>query len=191
VNKPIYLTKDQVPTHLRGGYSGNKFSVQVCEEMTIPSTAGLWDGGSRDTFEVLRLADGKAIEPLARGLAPWDGARQSVSVTLEPGICVREHSILQGKDLGLRFYLHPAAAAAILPAAADLSELERMVLNATASLKSSYGGRDRYQMATDDLRYSGKPCPSRADWEAAKAALVGRGYLNLAGAITVAGKNAR
>jgi len=31
---------------------------------------------------------------------------------------------------------------------------------------------------------------SRADWDAAKQSLIGRGYLNKAGAITTAGRNA-
>jgi hypothetical protein len=94
--------------------------------------------------------------------------------------------------MGLTFHVHPADAAALLPApAADLSAHEKLVLEATASLKSSYGGRDRYQMATDDLRYARKPYPSRAEWDAAKAELIGRGYLNKAGVITVAGRNAR
>ena len=54
-------------------------------------------------------------------------------------------------------------------------------------------------MLRDDCRhtYGGPmPCkltevPTRAQWDEAKAALIGRGLLNKAGAITVTGRNAR
>ncbi len=37
----IYLTPDQVPSHLRAGYAGKKLAARVCESMTIPMDAGL------------------------------------------------------------------------------------------------------------------------------------------------------
>jgi hypothetical protein len=188
--KPIYLTKEQVPVQLRGSYAGQKFSACVVEHVTVPADAGLWSEGSRDTYRLVALATGESIKASDDMAAPWDH-RVDRTINLVPGFCVIEHSIFCGRDMGLTFYVHPADAVALLPAPpADLSETEKRVLNATASLKSSYGGRDRYQMATDDLRYAGKAFPSREEWETAKRALVGRGYLTKAGAITVAGKNA-
>lgn len=190
----IYLTKDQVPAHLRNGYSGNKFKARVTGTVDIPSTAGLWEGGSRTTHQLIRLSDG-ALLPLTDVSAPWDNLRQSRNIALEPGIAVIEHSIFCGKDMGLTFCLHPDDVAAMLPApVADLSDIEKLVLNATKSFKSSYGGKDRYQMACDELRYgayAGKyAAPTRAQWDAAKQSLIARGYLNKAGAITVSGRNA-
>lgn len=94
--------------------------------------------------------------------------------------------------MGLTFYVNPSNAAALLPAPVELSAHEKEVLNATRSYKSSYGGRDRYDMAQSAAQY-GKNAgafPSREQWEAAKAALMARGFLNKAGAITVKGKNA-
>jgi hypothetical protein len=184
----VHLDPNQVPAHLKAGYSGKHLKARVCERVTVPMTAGLWDGGSRDTYRVVRLSDGAEISPVDESAAPWDRSRSAREIALEPGFCVVEHSIFRGKDLGLTFHMHPQDATRMLPAPVELTELERMVLEATRSLKASYGGRDRYQMATDNLRYSDKP--SRTQWDEAKAALIGRGYLNKAGAITTAGKNA-
>ncbi len=188
----IHLDANMVPASLRGGYSGKMFKARVCESVTIPMDAGLWSGGSRETYRVVRLADGAEIEPL-RDQSPWDRARRDISVTLEPGIAVICHSMFCGKDHGLTFYVHPSNAAQLLPApSAELTDHEKIVLTATRSYKSSYGGKDRYEMAQGDYRYGDKAhlYPTRAQWDAAKQSLIGKGLLNKAGAITTAGKNA-
>lgn len=191
----VHLDSNMVPAHLRQGYNGKMFKAQVCEQVTIPMTAGLWEGGSRDLYRVIRLADGKSIEPVNQSAAPWDKRRDTI-IALKPGIAVIEHSIFCGKDHGLRFYVHPADAAKLLPAPVELSDIERTILRATRAYKASYGGRDRYDMARDDAGYKTSTSygpavnfPSRTDWHAAKAGLVNRGYLNKAGAITTAGRN--
>lgn len=190
---PIYLDRSQVPASLRGSYSGNKFKAYVTEHMTVPATAGLWDGGSRDTYSAYRLADGAQVQFPGQHLSPWDN-RKDQQVTMQPGIAIIEHSVFCGKDMGLTFYLHPTDAAPMLPAPqADLTAVEALVLEYTISRKSSYQGKDRYAMALDDYRYrEGAPLfPKRAQWDEAKAALITRGYLNKAGAVTTAGRNAR
>jgi hypothetical protein len=190
----VYLDPNQVPANLRNGYAGRKFQASVCETVTVPMTAGLWDGGSRDVYSYIRLSDGAAVEMPGQRNAP-DSSRSEVLVTLVPGYAVVRHSRFQGQDMGLTFYIHPDNAATMLPApSADLAPHEKLVLIATRSLKSSYGGRDRYQMAADE--YSCRQAlgdstyPTREQWDAAKAALISRGYLNKAGAITPAGRNA-
>jgi hypothetical protein len=190
----VYLDIDQVPAQLRQGYAGRKFQAKVCEEVTIPMDAGLWSGGSRDTYRVVRFEDGATIEPM-RNQAPWDKSRQDIPVKLAPGIAVIEHTIFCGKDLGLTFYVHPENARKLLPAPVELTALEKLVLEYTAHRKSSYMGRDRYQMAVEDARYGygenrEKLVPSRPEWDAAKQSLIARGFLNKAGAITTAGRNA-
>ena len=185
-----YLEPNQVPSHLKRGYSGKRFTAQASEQVTIPSYAGLWDGGSRDTYQIIRLADGAVVAASNNSSAPWDNKRVNRIVTLEPGIAVVEHSITCGKDMGLRFYVHPSDIVKMLPATVELTETERLVLTATKTYKSSYNGMDRYDMATGDFRYANKPYPSRDEWNAAKQALVERKLLNRAGAITVSGKNA-
>jgi len=189
----IYLEPSKVPSHLRQGYNGNKFKAVVCTDVTIPADAGLWGGGSRETYHVIDLNTGRTINAPGQYAAPWDSSRREQKVELVPSIAIVEHSIFCGKDMGLTFYIHPDNAAKLLPAPqAELSAHEKIVLNATCSFKSSYGGRDRYQMAQDNYRY--RPCeggyPSREQWETAKASLIAQGLLNKAGAVTPAGRNA-
>ena len=191
----IYLDANMVPATLRRGYDGKKFKAHVCETMTIPMTAGLWDGGSRDKYSVIRLADGAEIEPINHNAAPWNRERRDVTVQLEPGIAVVEHSMFCGKDMGLTFYVHPSNAAQLLPRpSGELTPHEKLVLIATRSLKSSYAGRDRYDNAQGEYHcekaLAGAPYPSRAQWDEAKQSLIGKGLLNKAGAITTAGRNA-
>lgn len=186
----VYLDPKQVPTQLAAGYTGKKFKARVTESVHIPMTAGLWDGGSCDTYRVVRIADGAAMMPTAEGAAPWDNERKARDIKLEPGFCVIEHSIFCGKDMGLTFHVHPADAAPLLPSTTELDPTEQLVLNATAAFKASYNGRDRYDMATDDLRYARAPYPTRDAWNTAKEALISKGLLTKAGAITTAGRNA-
>tara|TARA_Y100000310_G_C20475602_1_gene712235 strand:- start:322 stop:909 length:588 start_codon:yes stop_codon:yes gene_type:complete len=193
MTKSIAIEPKDVPQHLRGGYSGRKFKAQAAETMTIGAHAGLWDGGSKDYFYAIRLEDGARVEISDSFHAPWDSERRSQTVTLKPGFAVVEHSIFCGKDMGLRFYLHPADIAKMLPAPVELNAYEKHVLNATACYKASYNGQDRYDMSLRDWpreqTESDNPM-SRPLWEIAKQALIERKLLNKAGAITVAGRNA-
>jgi hypothetical protein len=70
--------------------------------------------------------------------------------------------------MGLTFYVHPDNAVKLLPPTIELSTMEKAVLDATRSYKSSYMGKDRYQMWTAD---NGKATASRLEWETAKQAL--------------------
>jgi hypothetical protein len=190
----IHLESSQVPATLRGAYAGHKFKAVVCESLTIPCTAGLWDGGSRDLYQAVDLATGQRHSGTFQNEAPW-GDRKDREVALVPGLAIVEHSIFCGKDMGLTFYLHPTNAAALLPAPIELTSLEKLILEATRSLKSSYMGRDRYQMKLEDYRWSqdaknGIPFPTREQWEQVKTDLIAKGFLNKAGAITVKGRNA-
>lgn len=184
----IHLDGAMVPASLRGAYTGKMFEAIVCESMTIPMDAGLWSGGSRDVFKVVRLADGAEVPAVNHNAAPWD-AQHDVPVTLVPGVAVVRHTMFCGKDLGLTFYVHPDNAAKLLPAPVELTAFEAIVLRATSHYKSSYAGRDRYDMAKGDSR-DGSPYPTREEWNTAKARLIVAGLLNKAGAITPAGRNA-
>lgn len=179
-----------VPSHLRAGYAGRHFTAEACATVTIPASAGLWDGGSRDTYHVVRLSDGSQIAASDQMLSPWDDKRRGRVITLEPGVAVVRHSMLCGKDMGLRFYLHPSDIVQMIAPPLELTDVERLILVATRSYKASYGGMDRYTMARHDFRYADRPYPSREEWNTAKLALIGRKLLNRAGAITVIGRNA-
>jgi hypothetical protein len=184
----IYLESSQVPPALRRADT-RKYRVEVREYITIPATAGLWDGGSRDVFTICRLQDGAAVRFPGQDEAPW-GARADRRIELQPGLCVVEDSIFCGKDMGRRIYIHPANAAGMLPAPVELSAIERMVLEYTATRKSSYMGRNRFQMACDDALWNKTEAPTQAAWNDAVAALQGRGMLDKRGAITTTGRNA-
>jgi hypothetical protein len=201
IDDAIYLEPSMVPDALRAGYSGKKFKVRVVSEVTIPSYAGNWDGGSRDAYRLVELESGRDVAASDNVSAPWD-KRSDRRIVLRPGFAVVEHSIFCGKDMGLTFYVHPDNAAKLLPApAAELSPYEKTVLEATIGKKSSYGGQDRYDMAKSDCAYSsywkayglseGVPFPTRAQWQEAKDSLIAKGLLNKAGAVTTAGRNAR
>lgn len=186
----IYLDRKEVPAALRGSYTGNKFQVVVTESVTIPADAGLWSGGSRDHYQIVELFSAERRNAPNQHLDPWTSARQDRKVELREGYAVVEHSIFCGKDLGLTIYINPVNAAALLPAPVELTDDQRFVLDATSRFKSSYNGRDRFQLANDNIRYSGKSPVSRERWDAAKAELIAAGLLTKAGAITTKGKNA-
>jgi hypothetical protein len=197
MTQSIYLEPDKVPQVIRGRYAGRKFQAVIGETMHIPATAGMWEGGSRETYHGLRLADGADVS-LSDGDAAWAGKQADRTMTLEPGIVVIRSSVFQGRDMGLTIFMHPATAAPLLPAPIDdITEVEQLVLNYTAHRKSSYGGKDRYEMMVDDRApwrswsdKAGQPVPTREEWNAAKVTLAERGLLNKAGAITPAGRNA-
>jgi hypothetical protein len=190
----------KVPNHLRGGYTGRSFRAGVTERVEIPSTAGLWEGGSRDTYSLIRLADGASLSATPSG-DPWNRSGGTI-VLLEPGIAVAKRTTFAGKDHGITFYVHPANAAAMLPAPApEMGPVERLVLAYICTRKSSYAGRNRFQQAAGDIRdgwperAAGWPRDSRrppnaGEWEEAKQMLVEKGFLTKVGAVTPAGRNA-
>lgn len=191
----VYLEPSQIPESIRSGYSGKRFKAIVCDSVFIPSYAGLWDGGSRTTYNAVELATGETRAASNNMSAPWDKDRRDQRIALRDGFAIISHSIFQGKDMGLTIYLHPNNAVAILPPKVELSPLERLVLEYTQGRKSSYNGRDRFDMLCDDLHYSRdrkglESIPTRADWNAAKDSLISQGFLNARGAITNKGRNA-
>lgn len=187
----IHLEPALVPVHLRGGYTGKTFRAEISASATIPAHAGLWDGGSRESYSLVEIATGRAVPFSGQTSAPWSPERREVVFDIPAGFVVVRHSVFCGKDMGVQFTLRPEDAAPLLPKPIELSPVERIVLIATRSYKASYGGQDRYQMAARDLSYrQGAVMPSRSDWDAAKTALIARGLLDKRGAITVAGRNA-
>lgn len=189
----FHLNAKDVPAYLRNGYTGTKFQVQTAEVGCIPSDAGLSSGGSRDTYQLVELATGKAAQ-VSLNTAPWDSSRSGDNTfQMRQGFALVRHSMFCGHDHGLTFILHPDDAVKMLPAATEpLSRNEQLVLDATRSFKASYNGQDRYQMAQDRSRWSTSETsfPSRAEWQEAKDSLIERKFLNKAGAITPDGRNA-
>ena len=195
-----------VPPQLRGSYRGKQFEAFVTESMTVPATAGIWDEGSRDTYHAVELKTGRGVPLSDQYSAPLSGERGDREITLQQGIVVVRHTIGRGKDLGLTFYVNPIDAVPMLPAPIALTDHERIVLLATKSFKASYAGKDRFEMTVAQIehedglpqnirkylphRIPGERQVTRKEWEVAKSALIDRGLLNKAGAMTVAGRNA-
>lgn len=170
-------------------YNGQKYRVTVTEAPI--SLTSCWQDGSRDYYQVVRLADMQqiSIPENGSGYTAVDRAYGPFGLPLNlpaAGYAVVEHSISCGKDMGLTIYVHPYNATAMLPAPAELTWAEKVVLVATRSLKSSYAGISDYRFVEAN-RETGI---TRLDWDTAKQALIARGMLNKQGAIQISGKNA-
>lgn len=185
----VHLDPSAIPAHLRGSYTGRKFTAEACETVNVPATAGLWDGGTRDLYQALELSTGKAVDLIDRNASPWSEARGMwpATVSLKPGYCIRRET--QGWWQSVHFYVHPADIVSMLPAPApELDAYETAVLTATATFKASYGGQDRRQMWNAN---GGVPTDiTPGEWATAKLHLIELGLLNAAGAITTKGRNA-
>lgn len=190
----VHLTPGMVPVAVLGTYTGRRLSARLVATVTVPATAGHWDGGTRDVYRAVRLTDG--VE-----LSLTDENRPKDTVfTLQAGIVVVRET--QGAFSDLTIYVRPEDAISVLPRApSTLPPFGHMVLVMSRDRKSQYNGKDRYMMAEADVRHGGdhyrnalgllpgQDFPSRVDWDLAKAALRDRGLLSKNGAITTAGRN--
>lgn len=162
-------------------YKGTKVQANITDSIQFYGTN--WDGGNRRTYVLIELASMRAVQ-----------------VSQAPFL---EHSTLHDKPQPIpdgyvvvvwvesryeHIEIHSPAAnlSGLLPVKVELTENERVVLIATRSLKSSYGGISNYRWH-EAGRSRGI---SLEEWEATKVKLVARGYLARNGAITVDGKNA-
>jgi hypothetical protein len=158
-------------------YSGNKFTLDFKDSIYIDNT---WSGGSREQTVFVRLDTFTAFVP------PDSYRAGAQTVPIPEGSVAVQHVIFSGKDLGIRFIAPPGAAKMFPAPAADVTEDEIIVLVATRSYKSSYGGDSNVRF--HEARKNTGITEER--WLAAKASAAAKGYLNKAGAITTAGKNA-
>jgi len=177
-----HLDKKDVPASLRAGYSGNKFKAQAVTSLTIGSDAGLWSGGTRDFYYMIRLADGATCDFPGQQSAPWNSARADKDVSIDPGFAIVRHSHFCGSDMGLEFFVNPADIVKLVPHddSSALCDVERRVLYIISAYKS-FARPDEFRRAGIDVNEA----------DAIKARLISLGYLNKAGAITVKGRNAR
>jgi hypothetical protein len=178
----LHLDKNMVPAALRAGYNGARFRAEPCESMTIHADAGLWSGGTRDSFSAFELATGRSAPMPGQSGSPWSADRVERSINMRPGYIIVKHSMFCGKDMGLTFYIHPADVAALIPAqnGPELSDRELKALAIVGGVKSSY-------RADEFARQGYKP----AEVETIKARLLELGLIDKRGAITTAGRNAR
>lgn len=165
-------------------YKGRTFQLYVSD---VPlNCASCWEGGSRTYYKFVRLVDGAVSQEVpAQSMfdKPLIGAE---AVTLPEGIVCVEHSIFCGKDMGLRIIVRPENAAGLLPAPVELSLNDKIVLYATAHLKSSYAGDSniRFHEAQKNTGIT------QENWDSTRVSLQERRLLDKRGAITADGRNA-
>lgn len=162
-------------------YTGRKF--KVCEFRGPMRLDSNWSGGSRNFWAILELATLKSA-PIAENGTPWH-PEIARAETLPPGFAVVEHTVFCGKDLGLTLHVGEDNLARLLPPAEEISWAQKVVLAATAGLKSSYGGIKDYRRheAREDTGITD------AEYLTAKSECQAKGWLNAAGAITNEGRN--
>jgi hypothetical protein len=183
MREAIILELEQVPPQLRGvdGYMGRHYAVTARESFTVPADAGLWEGGSRDTYLLVELATGRTIHAVAHEAAPWAKDRKSITTNIPPGAALVLHSIFRGKDMGLVFHVHPDSIAPMLPApsALELSLAEQVVLSVSSGLIPKARREYAARAGVDGNAY-----------ESALLSLQGKGLMSANKALTVKGKNA-
>lgn len=162
------------------GYKGHKFSYHICKSYI--NDQSYWDGGSRTYYQYINFGSKEQLEVLETTKHTFHTARK---IGLKPGWACVTHTVYCGKDQGLTVYFHPDNAD-LIPKKAELTDNEKVVLIATATLKNSYGGRSniRFHEAHRDTRIS------QDDWDTTKEALIKKGLLLKNGGITSEGRHA-
>jgi hypothetical protein len=103
-------------------YKGRKIKV---EAKTTYVMSNYWDGGSRDYAVAYHLASGETAQPSVVTANPMRGQAHA-QVDIPEGVAIVEHSIFQGKDVGIRIYVNPANMGKFLPEAhGEKGELPR------------------------------------------------------------------
>lgn len=166
------------------GYTGRQFELHLTPTISFSETQ--WSGGTKSSYHIIDLAS-RRIVPVPEAPFLQRSALHEKNHPLPVGYVVVEHKIFCGKDLGLTFHVNPETVEMkALGQAHDATRAEKIVLAATG-LKSSYGGiRDlRYHESHEETGIG------HEEYEAAKESCIRKGWLNKAGAITVAGRNVR
>jgi len=192
----VHISPSQVPANLKKAlekalglpwqkYRTTQFSFVVTP--TIELTGLQWHGGSRNSYVAVKL-DTMEVKPLV-DRRPWPQNEYPMPpMNIPPGVAIVKQSTFRGKNFGVTFYLHPDNAPEMLPEPEEgqLDRDQKIVLAATRSLKSSYGGIKnlRFVQARTETGIT------QDRWDAAKQHLIDHGYLNRAGALTPKGKNA-
>jgi hypothetical protein len=88
-------------------FASKKHTVTVEVSETVSFSNTFWDGGSKNLYKAVRIADGETSS-LVVGSSPWNAVAEGKSVQLEPGIAIIEESVFCGKIMPLRVHLHPS-----------------------------------------------------------------------------------
>ncbi len=105
----VKLDKKTVPSWLYDpSYKGRKFVAYVVSQTTVPMDAGLWEGGSRDTYRHFEIDSRREVSlGFTMNTAPFGNTgRAPVKIVLDSNTIVARHSIFCGKDSGYTFYVN-------------------------------------------------------------------------------------
>jgi hypothetical protein len=102
MNEAIKVSKKQIPAMLLKAfpdYTGRKFKIEVRKSYFMQN---YWSEGTRYYCKAVNMTTGEIVDPSYETQNPF---RQIAHSTIEipVGVCIVEHVIFQGKDLGLRF----------------------------------------------------------------------------------------
>lgn len=112
------LRKSDLPAALLAAfpnYSGRKFRLEVTESVTFYDLNA--SGGTWNRYTLVSL-DGQGAAALPHE-SPFNPRVEGATFMLQPHFVVVEHSHFCGKDLGLRFHVHPSDVAKLLPIAGE------------------------------------------------------------------------
>jgi len=164
-------------------YNGRSISVQPFDgPMRLDS---YWSGGSRDYWTAVSLVSGQTA-PVPENGTPFTPAIGQLEALPENTVLVCWSRVGGGTDY-VTVYVRPENLTKMLPAPVALTAHEAIVIEYTCHLKNTYGGRTniRFTEANEKTGITAE------QWDAAKASLIVGGFLNKAGAVTDAGRNAR
>ncbi|MEA5578643.1 hypothetical protein [Anabaena sp. UHCC 0451] len=160
------------------GYAGRTFKVVGRTHYTL---ANFWNGGSKE-FAVMFSRDGQRFDLKPETTDPYQvGSIQTFEIPVNHFIIT--HSIIQGQDKGITFYVHPEELPNDLPASDELTIQAKIVLFCYRCYKSSYAGIKDYRQheATQIIKPS--------EYEIAKQELITKGLISARNSLTTGGKN--
>jgi len=165
-------------------FKGRNLSWIAAERVQLGNT--YWDEGTRFAYCLVALDGSYRAAPIPAMNPPQFGGprNQQQPQAMCAGVALVEH--YQGRRESVCIYVHPEDAPRLLPPVGTVTRQEHIVLFMTRAYVNTYGGLSDYRfreaVAQTEI--------TRAEWDAAKAALIARKLLTKAGAITVAGRNA-
>lgn len=149
---------------------------------TVRFTNTQWDSGYRRCYQLVRLADMQTVQ-IEEAPFLQQSELHTKEHTIPDGFVVVVH--VHGRWEHVEIIAPASCINPMLPAPTELTDDEKTVLIATRCLKSSYAGIPNYRFR-EAARSRGITLER---WEAAKASLIEKKFLNKAGAITVEGRN--
>lgn len=193
--KEIHVRKEDVAAIVAAtfpDYNGKKFKIKAVDKVTFNRIN--WTNGARDEY----VACSFNKDTQTANYLPWSSTQyvEGNTQNLYPEIAIVMHTRSGSQDLGLTIYMHPDNIPTnLVMSNFELTNLELLVLYYTRTHKCKYNGRDRYQMAREDIQ--ARVCklwvenylPSRTDWLEAVTTLQDKKLLNGRAAITIEGKN--